>query len=230
MTPIARNARMAGFLYLLIILVGPLRLIYIPTTLFVTGDAAATAANIAAHETLFRAGMATDIFCAVMLIFVVMALVRLFAGVDEHQSRLMLIFGGVLPVAVYFVNVATDGVTLLLVRGADFLNVFDKPQHDALSMLFLRFRDQQVIAAETLWGIWLFPLAILIWKSRALPRVIAVWLMLTGVSYIALSATGIMAPQHQDLVFRLGSPARFGELAFTLWLLIMGAKQAPVRR
>lgn len=225
MTPIARNARVAGLLYLLIILVGPLRLIYIPMKLFVTGDAAATTANIAAHETLFRAGMVADVFCAVMLIYVVMALVRLFDGVDEHQSKLMLIFGGILPVAVYFVNIATDGATLMLIRGAGFLNVFDTPQRNALAMVFLRFRDQQVIAAETLWGTWLFPLAILIWKSRALPRFIAIWLSLTGVSYLALSFTGLMMPQYQDLVFRLGSPARFGELAFTLWLLVMGAKE-----
>jgi hypothetical protein len=136
----------------------------------------------------------------------------------------MVIFGGVLPVANYFVNVAADAAALALVHGADVLTVFDKPQRDALAMLFLRLRDQQVVAAETLWGVWLFPLAILIWKSRALPRLLAVWLALAGVSYVALSFTGLMMPQHQDLVFRLGSPARFGELALTLWLLIMGAK------
>jgi hypothetical protein len=56
MTPTSRNARIAGLLYLLLAIVGPLRLMYIPKTLFVQGNAAATAANIAAHETLFRLG------------------------------------------------------------------------------------------------------------------------------------------------------------------------------
>lgn len=224
MTTPAKNARTAGLLYLLIILVGPLRLIYIPTTLFVSDNATATAANITAHESLFRFGMAADVFCAVVLIYVVMALARLFKGVDEYQSRLMVIFGGVLPVASYFFNVANDAVTLMLVRGGGFLTVFDKPQRDALAMLFLRLRDYEIVAAETLWGLWLVPLAILIYKSRMLPRALAIWLLFNGGSYLALSFTGMLMPQYQDIVFRLGSPARFGELAFVLWLVIMAAK------
>jgi hypothetical protein len=61
--------RVAGLWYLLIVLGGPLRLIYIPTKLFVHGNAAATASNIAAHEWLFRFGIVTDLFCAVIGIF-----------------------------------------------------------------------------------------------------------------------------------------------------------------
>jgi len=48
----------------------------------------------------------------------------------------------------------------MLVRGRDFLSVFDKPQRDALAMRFLRLHRQEVVAAEILWGLWLFPLAV----------------------------------------------------------------------
>ena len=52
--------RVAGLWYLLIVLLGPLRLVYIPDTLFVKDNAAATVANIYAHQSLFRAGIVSD--------------------------------------------------------------------------------------------------------------------------------------------------------------------------
>src|SRR5690348_13386967 len=127
--------RVAGILYLLL-LAAPLRLIYIPTKLFVTGNATATANNIAAHQTLFRMGIVADLFCGVVLIFLVLAFYRLFKGVDSYLAVLVVILGGVLPAAIDFFNVLNDAAALILVRGADFLSVFDKPQRDALAMLF----------------------------------------------------------------------------------------------
>jgi hypothetical protein len=64
-----KAARVAGAFYLALVLAAPLRLIYIPSTLFVTGNATATVTNIAAHETIFRLGITADLFCGVILIF-----------------------------------------------------------------------------------------------------------------------------------------------------------------
>jgi len=224
MTSLSRNARIAGLIYLLLPLFGPIRLIYIPNFLFVTGDAAATAANIVDHEFLFRFGIVTELFCAAVLIFLVLALYRLFKGVNQTQAVLMVILGGVMPSVINFINAAIDATAMLLLRGTDFLSVFEKPQRDALAFLFLRLHHQVDVAAEVLWGLWLFPLAILIWQSRFLPRLLAVWLAIAGFSYLALSFTGELLPQFYDTVFKIGSPARIGEVAFLLWLLIMGAK------
>jgi len=224
MTSLSKNARIAGLLYLLLPLFGPIRLIYIPTTLFVSADATATAANILDHELLFRFGIVTELFCAAVLIFLVLALYRLFKGVNQTQSVLMVVLGGVMPSVINFINAAMDGIAMLLLRGDDFSAVFEKPQRDALAFVFLRLHHQVDVAAEVLWGLWLIPLAILIWQSRFLPRLLAVWLSIAGVSYLALSFTGELLPQFYDTVFRIGSPARIGEVAFLLWLLIMGAK------
>ncbi|MGH9580999.1 MAG: DUF4386 family protein, partial [Terriglobales bacterium] len=68
MTSTSRNARVAGLLYLSL-LTAPLRLMYIPSTLFVSGNATATANNIAAHQTLFRLGIVSDLFTGTMVIF-----------------------------------------------------------------------------------------------------------------------------------------------------------------
>ncbi len=199
---IRNPGRVAGLWYLLLIVLGPLRLIYIPSTLFVQGDATATVNNIAAHEMLFRLGI---------------------VAVDRTLALLVVIFGGVMPALIYFVGVVDDFGVLMVIRRADFLAVFDNGQRDALAMLFIKLRDSQNTAAELLWGIWLFPLAGLVYKSRFLPRFLGVWLGIGGLAWVALSLVGTLWPQYQGDVFTISQPATLCEIAFTLWLVIKGA-------
>src|SRR5438034_5731949 len=220
----ARNpGRVAGYWYLLLVLLGPLRLIYIPNKLFVHGNAAATASNIAAHEWLFRFGMLSDLLGAVVLIFLVLAFYRLFKRVDQQLAVLLVIVGGVMPALINFVNVVSDAGALMVARsggagGADFLSVFDKPQRDALVLLFLRLHHAQIVAAGILWWLWLFPMEALplIWRFR--PPFIRVCLIINGVAYVVLSLTALLFPDYQDKVFAYSQPALFGELAIMLWL------------
>ena len=222
---IARNpGRVAGLWYLLLIIVGPLRLIYIPSKLFVHDNAAATVNNIAAHEFLFRMGIASELAGAVILIFLTFAFYRLFVAVDRTLATLVVILGGVMPAVIYFVGVVDDFGTLMVVRRADFLSVFVGPQRDALAMLFLKLRDAQNTAAEVLWGVWLFPLAVLVYKSRLVPRFLGVWLAIGGAAYLAISVAGTLWPQYQGTVFTISQPATFCEIALTLWLVIKGTK------
>jgi Domain of unknown function (DUF4386) len=224
MTSLSRNARIAGLLYLTL-LTAPLRLIYIPSKLFVAGNASATANNIAAHETLFRLGILSDLFTATMAIFLTLALYRLFKGVDQGLARLVVILGALMVTPVYFLNTINDAAALLLARGADFLSVFDKPQRDALVMVFLRMHGQGILANEVFWGLWLFPFGLLVYRSRFLPRMLGVWLMLNCFAYLATSVTGILWPQYEQRVSNWVFPVMFGELAIMLWLIIMGAKE-----
>ena len=225
---IKNPGRVVGFLYLLLVIGGPLRLMYIPEILFVHGDATATASNITAHETLFRLGMVSEVFCAVVLIFLTLAFFRLFKEVDKYLATLVVILGGVMPATINFFNTVNDGAALLLIRGADFLAVFDKPQRDALAMLFLRLHYQELRADETLWGLWLLPLGLLVYKSRMLPRFIGVWLILNCCAYVTLSFVGLMLPQYEDGISNALFPVLFGEVALVLWLLIMGTKARAV--
>jgi len=223
MHPTDKAARIAGATYLLL-LVAPLRLIYIPSALFVRGNATATANNIAAHELLFRLGIVGDLFTGTMVIFVMLALYRLFKGVDQSLATLMVILGGLMVTPIYFLNSLNDAAALLLVRGADFLSVFEKPQREALAMLFLRLHHQGVVVNEIFWGLWLLPLAFLVIRSGFLPRFLGVWLIINGFAYVITSFTGLLLPQYENMVSNITFPALLGELAFMLWLLIRGAK------
>ena len=224
MTSLSRNARIAGLLYLTL-MTAPLRLLYIPSKLFVTGNASATAENIATHETLFRLGILCDLFTATMVIFLTLALYRLFKVVDEGLARLIVILGALMVTPIYFVNTINDAAALLLARGPNFLAALDKPQRDAFVMVFLRMHGQGVLANEVFWGLWLFPFGLLVYRSGFLPRILGVWLMLNCFAYLATSVTGILWPQYEQKVSNWVFPVMFGELAIMVWLIIMGAKE-----
>lgn len=225
MTASDRNARIAGLLYLLVIMAAPVRLVYIPMTLFAAGDAGATIANIAAHETLFRFGIFCDLASGVLMLFLTLAFYRLFENVDRKLATLMVILGGVLPAALYFFNVLNDVAALLIARGPDFLAVFDKPRRDALALLFLKLHGQEIGAAMVFWGLWLLPLARLVLRSGFLPKVFGWGLVLNGLAYLAQSVTWSVLPQVDDLVTRIAAPLQFIEILFMLWLLVFGARR-----
>jgi hypothetical protein len=102
-----------------------------------------TASNIAAHESLFRFGIVSDLVCAVILIFLVLVFYRLFKAVNQNLTVLVVIFGGVMPAVIYLVNAVSDAGALMVVRGTSYLSVFDKPQRDAIVMLLLDLHDHQ---------------------------------------------------------------------------------------
>jgi hypothetical protein len=215
--------RVAGVLYVLTSIVGFFAMGYVPRNLIVDGNATATAGNIAAHETLFRLGIVGGLVGQTGFIFVALALYDLLKGVNRRQASLMVILI-VISIPIAFLNELNAIAALVLVRGTDFLSVFEKPQRDALAMLFIDLHGHGFGVAEMFWGLWLFPLALLVYRSRFLPRFLGVWLAIAGLAWVILSLTGLLLPQYEDKVYTGLQPAFFGELAFMLWLVIKGAK------
>jgi hypothetical protein len=215
--------RFAGLLYVLTSIAGFFAMGYVPDKLIVHGNAAATASNIAASETLFRLGIAGQLVGQAGFIFVALALYDLLKGVNRRQASLMVTLI-LISIPIAFLNELNSFAVLVLVRGADFLSIFDKPQRDGLAMLFLHLHGRGFVVAEMFWGLWLFPLALLVYKSRFLPRFLGVWLGLAGFAWVIQSLTGILWPEYQDRMNTYLQPAIFGEIVFMLWLLIKGAR------
>jgi len=227
MEPTDKAARVAGAWYLSLVLIGFFSLMYVPGKLIVRGNAAATAGNILAHETLFRFGILADLVGAVVFILLGLALYRLLVGVNKTHASLMVAFV-LISAAIGFMNTLNDIAALTLLRGgADFLSVFDKPRREALAMLFLRLGFQGNVINEIFWGLWLLPFGLLVMRSRFLPRILGVWLIVDCCAYVALSIIGLLLPQYYDVAFRSAFPALLGEVAIMLWLLIKGARVQP---
>ena len=124
MHPTKKAARIAGFIYLSMVFTAPFSLIYVPSKLIVRGNAAATADNILAHETMFRLAIFGDLVGQVIFICLAIALYRLLSNVNRTWALLMVGFV-LVSAAVGFLNTLNNIAGLILFRGGEFLNVFD---------------------------------------------------------------------------------------------------------
>ena len=223
MHPTVKAARIAGAIYLSMVLVAPFAMLYVPGKLIVRDNAAATAENILAHETMFRLAIFGDLISHVIFICLGVALYRLLSSVNKTWALLMVALVSV-SAAIGFLDTLNNIAALILFRGAEFLSVFDKPQRDALGMFFIKLHTQGIFIDEIFWGVWLFPFGWLVYRSRFLPRVLGIWLIVACFGYVVLSAIAIFAPLYYEAAFKWLQPAFFAELAIMLWLLIRGAK------
>src|SRR5881409_3494960 len=140
MHPLKKAARVAGAIYLSMVITGPFSLIYVPSKLVVRGNAAATAENILAHETMWRLSIFGDLLGHVIFICLAVALYRLLSNVNKTWAMLMVAFV-LVSAAVGFLNALNNIAAVILFRGGEFLDVLAKTPRDALGMLFVRLHN-----------------------------------------------------------------------------------------
>lgn len=222
-----KQARIAGFWYLMMAVTGPLGLMYIPT-LIEKGDPAATAKNILDSEFVFRMSVVSNFLCQLAFIWLVLALYRLFKGVNKDHAQLMVSLV-LVSIPISFLNQANPLAALLFLKDTDFLTTFSLEERQSMAMAFLRLHEYGVTIAEIFWGLWLFPFGWLAIKSGFLPRVLGVLLIVAGVGYIIHSTTFFLFPDAADTVNSIVSlPEGIGELAMVAWLLIKGASNQHI--
>lgn len=221
--PYRKNtARLGGLLYLIWILTGLYGMFYIPSRINLDGDTASSAQNILSHEFLFRTGIINDLISSAVWVFMVFVFYRLFKSVDERVAKLLVALV-IVQIPVVFIAESFSITSLLILKG-ELLNTFELRQRQELAMLLLKINEYGAPALEVYWGLWLLPLAILVYRSRFLPRFLGVWLAINGLAFLVLSMTSLLLAQYKDMVFKIAFPAMLGEVAFMLWLLIKGAK------
>jgi hypothetical protein len=212
------RARVAGFLYLIANVPAPFALVYLPSRLIADGDAAATAHNIMASQSLFRLGIVGLLFNAIVSIFLVLALYQLLKVVNKTMASLMVILM-LVAVPIGMLNELNNLAVLLLLSGADYLNVFTIGQLQALMYFFVRLHSQGLNIAQIFWGLWLFPMGYLVFKSGFLPRILGVLLMIGCFGYAIQSFAAFLGYKVSLIFF-----TSWGELLILLWLLVKGVK------
>lgn len=220
-----KTARLAGLLYLVWIITGLYSIFYIPSQINMRGDAVTAAQNILANEFLFRTGIVNGLISSTIWVFMVLVFYRLFKSVDERQAKLLVALV-IVQIPVGFIVEAFSITSLMILKG-EVLKTLELGLRQELAMLILKMNDYVALTLVLFWGLWLFPLGILAYRSRFLPRFLGVWLLINGFALLVLSFTGLLLPEYKDMVFNIAVPAMFGEVAFMLWLLIKGAKVLP---
>ncbi|MCF8240678.1 MAG: DUF4386 domain-containing protein [Melioribacteraceae bacterium] len=218
------TARLAGLLYLLLVITGVYGIMYVPSQIIVHGDSVSTANNIIANEFLFRTGAINDILSNTIFLFLVLVLYRLFKRVNENQAKIMFALV-IVQIPVVFMMEAFNIASLMILKG-EILKTFELSQRQDLAMLFLNINDYGTLPLEMFWGLWLIPFGLLVYKSEFIPRIFGILLIIAGITYMIDSTIGILFPGFNSFV---KTPTlilvAIGEISITLWLLIKGIKE-----
>ncbi len=209
-------ARVAGILYLSLIPLG-IFIMYVPSTLIIPGDIVKTANNIIASETLFRIKIVVAIFLQLVNIILVLVLYKLLKPASRNQALLMVIFF-LVSVPITMVNELNSFAVLLLLSGGDFLAKFPADQLYAQVKIFLDLHHNGVLISGVFWGLWLFPMGYLVFKSGFLPKIIGVLLMIGCFGYLIDSFATFLFPDFIDIAMY----TFWGEILLPLWLVVKG--------
>jgi len=206
-------ARLAGILYLSLIPLGIFGIIYVPSSLIVPENITTTINNIIENETLFRWSIISALIVQLVNIILVLLLFKVFKHTNKAMATLMVIFS-LLAVPIAFLNEINNLAVLQL------LDHSSESRH--LISVFLNLHQQGIIIAQVFWGLWLFPLGYLVFKSGYMPKFIGILLIIGCVGYVVDSFTLILLPEFK---ITFSEFTFLGEVIFPLWLLIKGIKK-----
>ncbi len=224
MNSVKKTARLTGLFYLAIFVANIFVFIFVSGSLNVAGDAAATAANIRASESLYRSGVVSYLIVFLSEIGATILLYRLLAPVNKTVAMLMMTMR-LMQAAVHAVNLINFIFPLILINGGDYLATFTAVQIDSLVLLFTDAHYYGVLVSEAFFAVSLFLLGYLVVKSELFPSILGVMLAIAGAGYVLDSFGIFLLPQHAALFANIMiAPAIIAELSFTLWLLIKGVR------
>jgi hypothetical protein len=217
-----KTARIAGILILIITAIAPFSMMYIPSTLIVPGDATATASNIMASEGLFRLGIVSDSIVFLIEIVIVVLLYVLLKPVNKTLSLIAAFFRLAMTV-IQGINLLNNFNALILLSGADYLKVFEPEQLHTLVLLFLNSHEYVVLIWGLFFGLHLFFLGYLVYKSGYIPKILGVVLIIAFACYQIQGWGKILLPHYEKIFNSIGLISVI-EIAFALWLVIKGVR------
>lgn len=210
MSSVRTLSTVTGLTYLSMIPFGILGILYIPNALIVPGDVAATAEAIRTHLPMFHIGILSGLTVQLIQIALVLLLYRLLGHASKTAGILMIAF--ILPaVSISMLNEVHYLAISSLVR-----QPLTEGVQQLIAML-LEMHRAGVMIAQIFWGIWLFPMGYLVYRSGYVPRVIGVLLMIGCFGYVTDSLLYILGI---DPGFTVSEYTFLGEVLLPLWLII----------
>ena len=217
------KARIAGACWLLCIVAGMVGFIA-GGPLIVANDAAATATNILANESLFRFGFAANLISGLSYVGVTVFMYYVLKPVSRSLSLLAAFFG-LAGVAIGGVAWVSNLVPLTLLHGDQYLSALTASQLQALSLAALKLQTHVFFIGMVFFGIQCISIGYLVARSSFLPRILGVMLGLGGTCYVIASFANFLLPLGARLMPFVVPVALIGEGSLTVWLLIKGLNE-----
>ncbi len=218
-----KTARLAGFLYIIMGIPSAFGIMYVPSKIIVWENATTTCQNIITHEFLFRMGMVSQFISNGLFILLVLTLYRLFKEVNKPQARLMVAMV-LVQVPIGFI-IETCNMTSLLIMKGEIIKSLTPGQKQDWVMLFFSMHKYGMVIIEIFSGLWLIPFGQLVFKSKFIPRILGILLIIAGIAYITESLSFWISPNNQPFISRFMMILyTIGETPIIFWLLIKGTK------
>ena len=211
-------ARLAGVFYLLMGL-GVFAHLGVRAGVHVPGDAALTAANLAADPTLFRFALVADIAMAIAFVFVGVTLYVLFKHVDRHAAGALLVFVAV-GAGMILTNLLLHQAALVVATDPTYSAVGS----DELVLLLLDLHADGYALAGVFFGLWLLPVGYLGYRYGVFPKVLSVLLLIAGASWIVDTLVGFAFPELPGVVHTMLTAPTLAEFWLMAYLLIKGVR------
>lgn len=226
MTEKNKTSRIAGIIYLGVVLTGLFSLLYVPSMLINYENAALTFENISNSETLFRLGIASGLLCYTFFLFLPLVLYKLFKDTNENMAKLMVLLA-LISVPMYFINVQNELSALSIINNPNYLKGFTQEQIQSQVLFYIVQYDNGMRLIHFFSGLWLFPFGYLVYKSDFLPKFFGILLMLGCIGYLINFFGRLLIHDYSELGVSsyISLPASIGEIGICLWLLIKGAKE-----
>ncbi|MCU1431740.1 MAG: hypothetical protein JWP95_845 [Actinotalea sp.] len=222
----AALARLAGVLYLALAALGGWAELAVRGTVHVPGDAAATAANIVVHETLFRLGLGADILMATVFVLLGLALFRLLHGTHPRGATALLVLVGVGAGSI-LVNLTFHVGALLAATDPAYTSALGPGTADTLALLLLDLHHHGYVLGGVLFGLWLLPMGWVAYRSPMFPRVLGVALVLGAAAWVADPMIAFTMPGAPVALRSIVSvPTSVAEFGLMLYLLVRGVRPA----
>lgn len=223
--PPRRVARIAGALYLVNVVAGAFAIGYVQTELFAS-DPAITAANIQAHELLYRSGLAAHVVVTVTNVPLALLFYELFKRVNRRLALLDAFFI-LVATAVEAAGLLVHFAPLVLLDDGVHTRALPPAQLQALAHLTSSVAHLDYTIYTVFFGLDILLMSYLLLKSRLAPRLIGVLLAVDGLAYLVYAFTNILAPGlASHLTPWVQLPAPLAEGALSLWLLAFGVNVA----
>ena len=211
-----RTARVAGFFYLMTFLTGALA-IASSGRLIVTGDPAATAANILAHENSLRLGIAAYLLVLACYLVVTALFFELFRPAGRNLARTAACFS-LVGCSVQALSCVLLAAPLVLLGGAAHLTPFSANQLEALSYTSIQLYGPAYQFGFVYFGFYCVLTGWLILRSTFLPRALGVLMVIAGLGWLVF----VWPPLAKQLSPYVLLPGVIGEGSLTIWLLLKG--------
>lgn len=223
-TPIG-IARLTGALYLIIIICAGFSEGFVRESLIIPGDAATTAANILASEDLYRLGFVSDLIAFICDLVVSVLLYVLLKPVNKTLALTVAALRLLAHPAIASINLLNHFMVLPLLGGADYLNVFDVGQLQAMALLLLDAHRIGYLIAGAFFGLHCFLLGFLLYRSDLFPRIFGILMTIAGIGYLLESFGNFLFPEYESiLTWVVAISAVLGEVTLCLWMLVKGVK------